>query len=322
MKAAMTVGRLSGFWRSLLTGEAAIKAGYSFRERLWGMLITVKPRFALMVTPVNAASAAVLAYGGYPSLTKCILGLLSVAFVSASTIVFNDIVDRKRDVLCWPKRSLPSGRVRLMPALALALILLAGSLVLTWLAFNPLAFFILLSVFALGILYALYLRRKVGYLALPPIVGLIYLGGWAAFSPETLFSARLPWLLYLLGVLWQAAHIMVYSPLHPLYTEQGQLRTESKALFAATSPRTAVALGMGFLALTVLLSGLLPLFTGLSFVYLPLTIIAGGWSLVRTTRFLRQPTDKEVGFRAFSAVSTLRTVISGAILLDVLFLWK
>ena len=90
----------NGLWSNLLTGESAIKNSYSLKDRLWGMLITMKPRFAIMVTPVNAASAAVLAYGGYPSLAECIIGFITVACASASTIIFNDIIDRERDIIC------------------------------------------------------------------------------------------------------------------------------------------------------------------------------------------------------------------------------
>jgi 4-hydroxybenzoate polyprenyltransferase len=288
------------------------------RDRLSGFLTLIRPLFFIL-TPVNAASAAVLALRGYPSLTKCILGFLSVAFASCAVNVFNDYLDRERDKDIWPNRPIPGGRVRPNEALLVAILSLAISLSIAWLAFNPLTFFILLLAIILGGFYSAYLRDRVGYLSLPPIIGLIYLGGWAAFSPETLFSSLIPWYLYLLGVVWQTAHIMIYYPLHVIPDIDSELSVkEPPTLFFTLSPQVAVKIGIGFTCLTLLFGALLPLVAPLGILYLALVIAAGVYALISGLRLLKAPSNRNQGIRAFKALSVFRLVISAAILLTVL----
>ncbi|MBN1176871.1 MAG: UbiA prenyltransferase family protein, partial [Dehalococcoidales bacterium] len=185
----------------------------SLGDRLRGLVSLVRPVFFIL-TPINAAAAVVLALGVFPSTAKCIAGFIAVAFASCAVNVFNDYVDRERDKAIWPDRSIPSGRIKPGEALLVVIASLTISLTITWFVFNPTTFYILLLALVLGGLYSASLRDRVGYLSLPPIVGLIYLGGWAAFSPGTLFTSGLPWYLYLIGVVWQTAHIMIYYPLH------------------------------------------------------------------------------------------------------------
>jgi 4-hydroxybenzoate polyprenyltransferase len=283
----------------------------SFGDRAVGFVSLVRPVFFIL-TPVNAAAAAVLSLGGYPSLAKCVLGFLAVAFASCAVNVFNDYTDRERDREIWPGRAIPSGRVRPSEALLVAIISLAVSLAITWLAFNPATFYILLTALVLGGLYSAYLRDRVGYLALPPIVGLIYLGGWAAFSPGTLFNSWLPWYLYLLGVVWQTAHIMIYYPLHVIDADA------PPALFFRPSPRAAVRIGIIFTCLTLVLSGLLPLVAPtLGVLYVVPVIAAGIYALTGGLRLYKDTRNRKKGMAAFNSLSVFRLVISAAILLAV-----
>ncbi len=289
------------------------------KYRASGFLSLIRPLFFIL-TPVNAASAAVLSLGGFPALSKCILGFLSVAFASCAVNVFNDYIDRERDKTIWPTRAIPGGRVRPNEALLVVCMSLIISLVITWWAFNPLTFSILLLALILGGFYSVYLRDKVGYLALPPIVGLIYLGGWAAFSPDTLFTSFLPWHLYLLGVVWQAAHIMIYYPLH-LAPEKGTPGINTPpALFFTPSPKAAVEMGIVFTCFTLIFGVLLPLVTALSPFYIIPVIAAGVYALVYGFRFRKDILNKEKGMAAFRAMSIFRLVISTAILLTVAFM--
>ncbi len=250
---------------------------------------------------------------------KCLLGFLSVAFASCAVNVSNDYLDRERDKDIWPARPIPSGRVKPNEALLVVIVSLAISLSIAWLAFNPATFFILLLAIILGGFYSVYLRDRVGYLSLPPIVGLIYLGGWAAFSPETLFSSWLPWYLYLLGVVWQTAHIMIYYPLHVIPDNDSKLGVKAPpALFFTLSPQVAVKIGIGFTCLTLLFGALLPLVAPLGVLYLALVIAAGIYALISGLKFLKAPSNRKRGITAFKALSVFRLVISAAILLTVL----
>jgi 4-hydroxybenzoate polyprenyltransferase len=295
----------------LVTGKE-----YGLSDRLSGFLTLIRPFFSIL-TPINAASAAVLSLGGYPSLTKCILGFLAVAFASCAVNVFNDYIDRERDKDIWPTRPLPGGRVKPDEARLVVIISLAVSLSIAWISFNSLTFFILLLAIILGGLYSIYLRDRVGYLSLPPIVGLIYLGGWAAFSLETLFSSWLPWYLCLLGVVWQTAHIMIYYPLH-IISDNKPTNKVPPALFFTPSPQVAVKIGLVFTCLTLLLGALLPLLAHLGALFLVMVMAAGIYALISGLKFLSVPLNRKLGITASKSLSVFRLVISAAILLSIL----
>jgi len=291
--------------------EMVAKNEYGLRDRISGFLALTRPIFFIL-TPINAASAAVLALKGYPSLSQCLLGFVAVALASCAINVSNDYVDRERDKRIWPARPIPSGRVKPGEALLVVIASLIISLSIAWFFFNPPTFIILLLAIILGALYSAYLRDRVGYLALPPIVGLIYLGGWAAFSPETLLSSWLPWYLYLLGVVWQTAHIMIYYPMH--------IVPDAKAppvLFFTPSPQSAVKIGVGFTCLTLLLSAGLFFLTPLGALYLALVVAAGIYALINGLRLLRDSLNRNTGLKAFVSLSIFRLVISAAILITV-----
>jgi 4-hydroxybenzoate polyprenyltransferase len=296
----------------------AAKPKYNFGDKVLGFLALVRPVFLIM-TPLNAASAVVLGLGKFPSWAECLIGFCAVALAGAAVNSFNDYVDRERDKHIWESRSIPSGRVKPTEALIMVLVFLAASLSIAWFYFNPATFVILLLATVLGCLYSVYLRDKVGYLALPPIVGLIYLGGWAAFSPETLFTSFLPWYLYLLGVVWQAGHIMIYYPLHLTEdTGEGQGKKVPPAFFFVPSARFAVTLGVVFFCITLILAGLLPLIAPLSPFYLVLVVPVGIYSLYHCLKLLPDSMNKGKGLKAFGTVTIFRLTISVSILLVVL----
>ena len=286
---------------------------FTIKDRASGFLSLIRPIFFIL-TPLNAASAAVLALGSYPSWERCLAGFFAVAFASCAVNVFNDYTDRERDRLIWPERALPSGRVKPYEALIVALVAMVISLAITWFVFNPAAFYILLAAIVLGGVYSAYLRDRAGYLALPPVVGLIYLGGWAAMSPATLFSSWLPWYLYVIGVVWQTAHIMVYYPLH-LRPESGE--KAPPALFFTPSAGSAVGIGFAFTCLTILLGIGLYFLAPLTRLYLALVIIGGGYALFRVIPLLKDPSHRQRGIRAFTSLSMLRLVISAAVLISI-----
>lgn len=313
--AALIYGQLSKIAHAGLGYGLIAKEEYGFGDRVLGFITLIRPIFFIL-TPLNAASAAVLALVGYPSLSLCLLGFFAVAFASCAINVFNDYIDRERDKRIWQDRPIPSGRVKPNEALLVVVVSLVISLSIAWFFFNPLTFFILLLALILGCFYSVYLRDRVGYLSLPFIVGLIYLGGWAAFSPETLFSSMLPWYLYLLGVIWQAAHIMVYYPLHITDNSKSGAKM-APAFFFTPSPLAAVGIGAGFICLTFLLSALLPLLAPLGILYLALVLTMGIYALTSGVRLLRDALNREKELRAFTSLSIFRLTISAAILLSI-----
>jgi 4-hydroxybenzoate polyprenyltransferase len=135
------------------------KDNYSLTERFLGFLTLVPPIY-LVLTPINAASAVVLSIGGFPVWNKAIVGLVTVALAGWGINAFNHYIDRDRDKVIWPERSLPAGRVSSGTALISAIISFIAALSLSWFIFNPENFIILLIAIILGIVYSVYFRDK------------------------------------------------------------------------------------------------------------------------------------------------------------------
>jgi len=123
--------------------------------------------------------------------------------------------------------------------------------------------------------------------------------------------------LYLLGLAWQAAHIMTYYPLHLTYDVNGKPVMKTPAFFFMPSPQVATGIGMGFIGLTLLLSILLPILAPLSPLYLVLVLAAGIYALASGLRFFKDSLSRERGLKAFASLSIFRLTISVAILLDI-----
>ena len=289
---------------------------YSLKDRVSGFITLIRPLFFIL-TPVNAAAAAVLALQGYPTLVQCLAGFFAVAFASCASNVFNDFCDRDRDKCIWPDRPIPSGRIKAHQALLVTVISMVISFALTIIFFNTATFIILLLALGLSAFYSLYLRNRIGYLSLPPIVGLIYLGGWAAFSPQTLFTSIVPWYLYLIGVVWQAAHIMVYYPLHVTPANAATTEKVPPVFFFTPAPHTAVTLGSIFTGLTLIAALLLPLLAPVGIVYFILVAVAGIYALSNALRLQNNSSSREKGLKAFTSLSLFRLIISAAILLNI-----
>ena len=294
-----------------------IQTEYDLKEKFAGFLTLVRPIFVFM-TPLNAASAAVLSISGFPSLKICLGGFLTAAFASAGVNIYNRFADRERDKIAWPWRAIPSGRVKARYALSLTILLFAVSLMLCWFYFNPPTFFILLAGIILGSLYSSYLRDKVGYLSLPPIEGLIFLAGWAALSPDNIFSLT-PWILYLIGLSWQAAHIMGHYMLHIRYDSNGKPIIKTPAFIFKPSPRIAPIMALGFIIVSFVLSLLLVLLTDLNIIYIILLLAIGIFSIFKTWILVNDYKSKEKLHKAWSSLTLFRMVSSVAILLSILF---
>jgi 4-hydroxybenzoate polyprenyltransferase len=306
----------SKLMRADFGADLQIKTRYTLKDKAIGYLTLVKPPFVLM-TPFNAASAAILGIAGFPSWKLIIAGFLTAFLASAGVNIYNRYADKERDKVEWPERAIPSGRINANHVLILVLSLMAASLVLCWIYFNPVTFWILVAGILLGSLYSAVLRDKVGYLSLPPIEGLIFLAGWAALSPETILTLT-PWVLYLIGLSWQAAHIMGHYLVHIRYDSHNKPIIPTPAFFCKPSPHTASIIALVFLIICISLSVWLIFLSGLHFIYIILIAAVGINALVRTWILVRDSTSREKLHKAWSSLTSVRMVSSIAILLDVL----
>jgi 4-hydroxybenzoate polyprenyltransferase len=308
---------ISKFFRADFGSDLAKRDNYNFKEHLTGYMTLARPLF-LILTPLNAASAAILSIRSLPSWKLCLAGFFTGALAAAGVNIFNRYADRERDKTMWPQRSIPSGRVKAGWALIISIISYAAALALCWIFFNPTAFFILLAAIVLGSLYSTHLRDKVGYLSLPPIEGLIFLCGWACLSPDTVFSTLLPWYLFLLGLVWQSAHIIAHYVLNIRFDASGKPEIATPLLFSKPSAQTAARLTFISTALLFVMSVLLPVLTPMSWLYIVPVAGYGLFTLYQCVALWKASLDKEKMHRAWSALSTFRLTISAAIILSIL----
>jgi len=293
-----------------------VKASYTISDRLAGALDITRPILAAMGA-LGVAAGAALAYGGFPTFSKCLIGFIAALLAFAGIHAFNDFVDQRRDVVCWPGRPIPSQRLAPRQGLLLAIVSFTVALGIVWFVFNPICFIVSAVACGLGCLYSAYLRDRVGYLVLPPIQGMLWLCGWTAFSPNTLFSSWAPWVLWSFSTIWQAGHIMIYSPLHPIQHVKGIKLTQVPAFIKRTSPQTAAVLGFVFLCLASVVSIYLGIFFHLGLLYLLPTALMALFALVISFNFMRDSENFAKGIKAFSFATYFMLIARLFILLSV-----
>ena len=283
---------------------------------LESLLEITRPFLVVMGVPA-VGMGAVLA-GVLPPPPALLLGIVAVMLSVSGIHAFNDWVDRKRDVTVWENRPIPSGRMSAGFALVLSQLFFIGALLITWLVFGTTTASVLLIALALGMCYCLFLRDVVGYLSLPPVIAIFPLGGWAAVSPDTLFTTPLPWFLALIVLTWQAAHIMVYMPAHPIFLEKGKKRCEKKAFFFYPTPGQAAALGSIFSLLLLAGTVLLGIVESLGIVYWIMAVPSSLVTLLTALKLLASPQSKGRAILSFNAASMALAFISGGVCLDVM----
>ncbi len=205
------------------------------------------------------------------SLIQAIMGVLAVFFVTGAVHTIDDYFDRKRDRALWPNRQLPSRGITPKIALVISMMCYVIGFSLVFLFFNIICGVVLLIATIWATTYTGYLREKVGYMTLPFAIGLFPVGGFVAFSPQTLWSNPIPWILYLMVFLWQSAHILAYSPPHGL--KDG--KTAVPLLFKRFSPEITLIIAGIFAGLCMSVGILTFFLTELSYFYLGITIGLG-----------------------------------------------
>jgi 4-hydroxybenzoate polyprenyltransferase len=295
----------------------SVKESYTSREKAAGAIDLTRPILTIMGA-LGVGAAAALAYGGFPVWDKCLIGVIAALLAFSGIHAFNDYADSRRDIACWPGRPVPSHRLNSTQALLISLTSYTISLILVWFFFNPTCFVVSLIAVILGSLYSAYLRDRVGYLVLPFIEGSLWLCGWSAFSPETLFTSWIPWVLYLFSASWQAGHIMIYSPLHPIRHVKGAKLTQVPAFFVTTSPKTATILGVIFLIITLGLAMFIGFYIKLGLIYFIPVALMGLFALIVSIKFMNDSENFGKGIKAFTIVTYFMTTARVFILISVL----
>lgn len=183
-----------------------VPKGRELKNKILAFICMQRPAIAIM-GPLMFFAVAILSIGRIPSIEDMIWGSVSVYLLSAAEHSIDDTIDMEIDKIKWPTRPLPSGVLQRKTGAIYAVSLASLGVLISYFVFNWQLVAVELFALFLGTLYP-YMRNKVGYLVLAPIPPLIGIGGWVAYSPDTLFTSPLPWILYIIFFFWQAFHIL------------------------------------------------------------------------------------------------------------------
>jgi 4-hydroxybenzoate polyprenyltransferase len=202
---------------------------------------------------------------------QAIAGVLIVFLVTGAIHTVDDYFDRQRDRSLWPNRPLPSRATTPKVALIIVCASLGFGFALALAFFNIYCVLVLLIATIWAIAYTGYLREKFGYLTLPFAIGLFPVGGYVAFSSQTLGTDPIPWLLYIMVFFWQSAHILAYSPPHGV--KNGQ--TIVPLFLKRFSPRVTLMCSGVFAGACMGIGIIIYNLTHLSYLYLEITVGLG-----------------------------------------------
>ncbi len=201
------------------------------------------------------------------SVIEAILGVVGVFFMTGAVHAIDDYFDRERDRYLWPDRQIPSRGTNVKTALAISVSCYGIGFCIIGIFYNIYCVTVLLIAAIWATAYTGYLRERVGYLTLPFAIGLFPIGGYVAFSPSTLWSDPIPWMLYLMVFVWQSAHILAYSPPHGVTAG----KTVVPVLLKRFSPRATILLAGAFSGTCMLTGVFIFILSKLSYLYLGMT---------------------------------------------------
>jgi len=270
----------------------------SIGQKLLAYIEIARVSVIFMGLPFAMAGAAyALAFSNlHPiPIVQAIAGMIAVFLVTGAVHTIDDYFDRQRDRQLWPDRQIPSRGINPKTALLISFVNCAIGFVITIIFLNIYCFIVLIIATAWATAYTGFLREKYGYLTLPFAIGLFPIGGYVAFAPATIWSNPIPWILYLMVFLWQSTHILAYSPPHGV--ENG--KTTVPIFFKRFSPK-ATLIFAGFFAGSCMLVGVFVFFlTGLSYLYLGITVSIGIVLVCLSIYFSKHLTVKNCMFLVF-----------------------
>jgi 4-hydroxybenzoate polyprenyltransferase len=205
------------------------------------------------------------------SIWQAIAGILIVFLVTGAIHTVDDYFDRQRDRSLWPNRPLPSRATTPRTALLIISVSLGFGFTLALIFFNLYCVVVLFVATVWAIAYTGYLREKFGYLTLPFAIGLFPVGGYVAFSSQTLWIDPIPWLLYIMVFCWQSAHILAYSPPHGVRDGKTQVPLFLKRFSARVTLMCSAIFAGSCMSMGIIIYVL----TNLSYLYLGITVGLG-----------------------------------------------
>ena len=267
-----------------------------------GLMCIQRPLVAIM-GPLMFLAAGFLALEGVPPLSDMVWAFIAIYALSAAEHTIDDFIDKKIDKKKWPNRPLPTGILSRRGAGALAIFLAALGIVISFFVFNWQLVVVEFIALGLGTAYP-FLRDRIGYLVLGPIPPLIAVGGWVAYSPETLFTSPVPWILYFIFLTWQAFHILTLP----------WAITQAKTFIIKPRPKTVVKISVFFSVITLLLTLYLSIHIPNTIILITVMIILSLLFWMTAVPLIKEPTSTEKSYRAVMVATNYNVMMCIAIM--------
>jgi len=275
-------GLMSGGWAPTGPGGKAALLG----------LIQIQRPFVALMGPMMFFAGMMLAASTVPSGLELMVAFIAVYLLTSAEHGIDDLIDKERDRVKWPRRAIPSGLISKGAGAAYVLTMAVAGLLLSYVFFNWQLVAVELLALGLGTLYP-FMRDKLGYLVLIPIPALIGIGGWVSVSPGNLFASPVPWLLYLAFASWQGFHILA-TP---------WAIKKQKTFVVQLSPDGNARLSFAFSVFHLVVACLLILAAGfhLAFLIFPAALMMMFWG--PASKMVKDPHDDKNVFGAFKAAT-------------------
>lgn len=272
-----------------------------------------KPRVVMLIV-FTAIVGMFLAVPGWPGVIPLVFGTLGIGLAASSAAVFNHILDARIDIhmLRTRGRPLPQGRVSERGALSFASALGLLSMIVLWLAVNPLtAVLTFASLIGYAVIYTVYLKRAtpqnivIGGAAgaAPPVLG------WTAVTGEIHSSALL---LFMIIFVWTPPHFWALA-----IARKDEYAKVGIPMLPVTHGESYTRLNILFYTILLVLITFLPYLTGMSgAIYLVSALVLDAVYLYYSIQMWRRPDDLELPMKSFKFSISYLGFLFAALLLD------
>ena len=288
------------------------------RVRLRDFVELTKPKVSLLIV-FTAIVGMVLASPGMVPLQALLLGSVGIAMASGSAAAFNHVIDRRIDAQMarTRRRPLPTGHLRQPQAVAFAMALGAGSMLVLWLGVNPLTAILSAgSLIGYAMVYTVWLKRAtpqnivIGGAAgaAPPILG------WVAVTNHVDAQSLL---LFLIIFTWTPPHFWALA-----IARRDDYAKVGIPMLPVTHGIPYTRLQILLYTILMVLATLLPYLTGMSgFIYLAAATLLNARFLYYVLE-LRRGLKPDFPIRTFRFSITYLMLLFAALIVDHYFLFK
>ncbi|UCF08010.1 MAG: UbiA prenyltransferase family protein [Thermoplasmata archaeon] len=288
-------------YMGMLYGQGVPKVKDS-RKKALGFVCLQRPLVAIM-GPLMFFAAAFIALGRVPPLGDILWGFIAVYALTSAEHTIDDFIDKEIDKKKWPTRPLPTETISRRGGGMFAISLAALGIIISYIVFNQQLVIVEFVALGLGTAYP-FLRDRLGYLVLGPIPPLIGIGGWVAYTPDTLLTSPVPWILYLIFFTWQAFHILTLP----------WALTRIKTFIIKPKPGTVAKISVVFSVITLILALYLSFFIPNAIMFVSVMIIISMLFWTTAVPLIKEPTKTENSYRAVMVATNYNVIMCIALM--------